>query len=150
MSRARKLDPVIEMARKATETELVKLGETNALLVQEQNQLDELMRYRDEYLARFRHDDPMVMSARKALELRGFLAQLDQAIHAQQLQVSQSQQRVNNQQNQWLEARNKEQALDSLMARYQADEQLKQQRREQRDNDEHTNAMWLRRNRDSD
>lgn len=148
MSRMRKLDPVIEVARKSTESALVKLGETNALLQQEQNQLNDLMQYRDDYLARFRRDDPLVMSARKALELRGFLAQLDQAIHAQQLQVNQSQQLVNRQQQNWLQARNKEQALDSLMAKYQAAEQHQQQRREQRDNDEHTTAIWLRTRRD--
>lgn len=148
MSRTRKLDPVIDMARKATESELIKLGEHNALLQREQNQLNDLMQYRDEYLARFRQGDPMQMSAKKALDLRGFLAQLDQAIQAQQLQVNHSQQIVNRQQQHWLQARNKEQALDSLMARYRADEEMKQQRREQRENDEHTNAMWLRSRRD--
>ncbi len=148
MSRTRKLDPVIDMARKTTESELIKLGEQNALLQREQNQLDDLMQYRDEYLARFRQGDPMQMSAKKALDLRGFLAQLDQAIQAQQLQVNQSQQVVNRQQQNWLQARNKEQALDSLMDRYRADEERKQQKREQRDNDEHTNAMWLRSRRD--
>jgi flagellar FliJ protein len=144
----RKLDPVIDIARKRTESELVKLGQSNALLQHEQNQLDDLMQYRDDYLARFRRDDPLVMSAKKALELRGFLAQLDQAIHAQQLQVNQSQSLVDRQQQNWLQARNKEQALDSLMAKYQANEQHQQQRREQRDNDEHTTAIWLRIRRD--
>lgn len=148
MSRTRKLDPVIEMARKVTQSELVKLGESNALLQRDQNQLDDLIRYRDEYLAKFRRDDPMVMSAKKALELRGFLAQLDQAIHAQQLQVNQSRQQLNKQQQNWLQAKNKEQALDALMARYHADEQTRQQRREQHENDEHTTAMWLRLHRD--
>jgi len=148
MSRMRKLDPVIEIARKRTESALFKLGESNALLQHEQNQLDDLMHYRDDYLARFRRDDPLVMSAKKALELRGFLAQLDQAIHAQQLQVNQSRQVVDRQQQNWIQARNKEQALDSLMAKYQANEQHQQQRREQRDNDEHTTALWLRMRRD--
>jgi len=148
MSRTRKLDPVIDMARKATESELIKLGEHNALLQREQNQLDDLIQYREEYLSRFRQGDPMQMSAKKALDLRGFLAQLDQAIQAQQLQVNQSRQVVDRQQQNWFQARNKEQALDSLMARYRADEDVKQQRREQRENDEHTNAMWLRSRRD--
>jgi flagellar FliJ protein len=147
MSRSRKLDPVIDMARKATETELGKLGETNALLQHAQSQLDDLLRYRDEYLARFREDDPMLMSARKALELRGFLAQLDQAIQAQQLQVNQSQQLLGRQQQNWQQARNKEQALDALMDRYRSDEQQRQLRQEQRENDEHTNARWLRQRR---
>jgi flagellar FliJ protein len=148
MSRTRKLDPVIDMARKATESELIKLGEHNALLQREQNQLDDLMQYREEYLSRFRQGDPMQMSAKKALDLRGFLAQLDQAIQAQQVQVNQSRQVVERQQQNWFQARNKEQALDSLMARYRADEDVKQQRREQRENDEHTNTMWLRSRRD--
>lgn len=148
MSRTRKLDPVMDMARKATESELIKLGEHNALLQREQNQLDDLMQYREEYLSRFRKGDPMQMSAKKALDLRGFLAQLDQAIQAQQVQVNQSRQVVERQQQNWLQARNKEQALDSLMARYRADENVKQQRHEQRENDEHTNAMWLRSRRD--
>lgn len=144
MSRSRKLDPVINMARQATETELGKLGETNALLQQAENQLDDLMRYRDEYLARFREGDPMLMSARKALDLRGFLAQLDQAIHAQQLQVNQSRELVNRQQQNWQQARNKEQALDSLMERYRTEEHHREQRHEQRENDEHTTTRWLR------
>lgn len=148
MSRARKLDPVIEMARKTTESELVKLGKHNALLQHEQNQLEELQRYRDEYLARFRQGDAQQMSAKKALDLRSFLAQLDQAIHAQQLQVEQNRQAVEKQQQTWLQVRIKEQALDSLKARYHADEQLNAQRREQRENDEYTNAMWLRSRRD--
>lgn len=145
MSRSHKLNPVIEIARKATETELIKLGETNALLQQEQSQLDDLVGYRQEYLNRFRQDDPTRMSAKKALDLRAFLAQLDQAIHAQQIQVNQSQTQVQHQQNNWFEAKNKEQAIDTLMARYKADELQQQQRHEQRENDEHTNAMWLRR-----
>lgn len=148
MSRVRKLDPVIEIARKGTESALAKLGETNALLQRDQNQLDELKQYRDDYLARFRRDDPLVMSAKKALDLRGFLVQLDQAIHAQQLQVNQSQKLVEREQKNWLQARNKEQALDTLMAKYQAAEQHQQQRQEQRDNDEHTTAIWLRTRRD--
>ena len=146
MSRSRKLNPVIDVARKASETELIKLGETNALLQQDQNQLEDLVGYRQEYLNRFRQDDPTLMSAKKALDLRAFLAQLDQAIHAQQVQVSQSQTRVQHQQKNWLEAKNKEQAIDALMARYKVDELQQQQRHEQRENDEHTNAMWLRRN----
>ena len=148
MSKSRKLDPVIEMARKATEQALISLGESNALLQRELTQLEELMQYRNEYLQRFRQNDPLVMSAKKALELRGFLAQLDQAIQSQEHQVSESRQRVDHQQADWIAARNKEQALDSLMSKYVADENHKQQRREQRESDEHTNANWLRLHRD--
>ncbi|SFK10233.1 flagellar export protein FliJ [Methylophaga sulfidovorans] len=144
MSRSRKLDPVIEMARKATESELQKLGQQNALLQQEQFQLDDLLQYRAEYLARFRQDDPMVMTAKKALDLRSFLAKLDQAILSQESQVKSANQKVVQQQQLWLQARNKEQAIDALMARYEATELKKQLKREQAETDEHTNGVWLR------
>lgn len=144
MSRSRKLDPVIEMARKATESELQKLGQQNALLQQEQFQLDDLLQYRAEYLARFRQDDPMVMTAKKALDLRSFLAKLDQAILSQESQVKSANQKVAQQQQLWLQARNKEQAIDALMARYEATELKKQLKREQAETDEHTNGVWLR------
>ncbi|WP_289283650.1 MULTISPECIES: flagellar export protein FliJ [unclassified Methylophaga] len=144
MSRSRKLDPVIEMARKATESELQKLGQQNALLQQEQFQLDDLRQYRAEYLARFRQDDPMVMTAKKALDLRSFLAKLDQAILSQESQVKSANANVERQQKLWLQARNKEQAIDALMARYEATELKKQLKREQVEMDEHTNSAWLR------
>jgi flagellar FliJ protein len=44
----------------------------------------------------------------------------------------------------WLQARNKEQAIDALMARYEATELKKQLKREQAEADEHTNGVWLR------
>lgn len=144
MSRSRKLDPVIEMARKATESELQKLGQQNALLQQEQFQLDDLRQYRAEYLARFRQDDPMVMTAKKALDLRSFLAKLDQAILSQESQVKSANANVERQQKLWLQARNKEQAIDALMARYEATELKKELKREQVEMDEHTNGAWLR------
>ena len=144
MSRSRKLDPVIEMARKATESELQKLGQQNALLQQEQFKLDDLLQYRAEYLSRFRQADPMVMTAKKALDLRSFLAKLDQAILSQESQVKSANEKVQRQQKMWLQARNKEQAIDALMARYEATELKKQLKREQVETDEHTNGVWLR------
>jgi len=144
MTRSRKLTPVVEMARKATETELVKLGQQNDVLLREQTQLDDLMRYREEYLAKFRQGDEMRMSAKKALELRAFLAQLDQAIHSQKQQVSNVQRHVQHQQQNWMQARNKEHAIDSLISRYKSEETKQTQRREQRENDEHTSTKWSR------
>jgi flagellar FliJ protein len=147
MSRANKLLPVKEMAQRQTENELAKLGQLNGALSRARSQLDELMHYRNEYLSRFRRSDIQTLPAKKNLELRAFLTHLDQAIQGQQQQVQQSQERVNLQQQQWQHAKNKEQAIDNLMIRYEAETALKQLKKEQRDSDEHTNAIWLRRHR---
>ena len=145
MKRSKKLEPVVHLKQKASHEALLKLGEVNSLLQKEQQQLDDLIRYREEYLARFRQEDPMVMNAKKALELRGFLIQLDQAIDAQREQVGRNQQRVKQQQASWLDARSKEQAVNSLVKRYQIIEAQKEAKREQHSTDEHAALQWRKR-----
>lgn len=144
MSRSKKLKPVVDIKVKATKDALLKVGEANAVWQTDKLQLEELQRYKIEYLDLFRRRDAVVMSAQKILELRGFLVQLDQAIQAQEQQVQSSYDGVKRQQALWLEARSKEQAIQSLVSRYQADENYQQEKQEQRDSDEHTNSQWLR------
>lgn len=147
MNRIRKLEPVAAMAHKASEAALVKLGQSNADLERDQLQLNELMRYRDEYLARFRQADPMIMTAKKALDLRSFLVQLENTINAQQLQVEQRRQQVAHHQQHWQAMRTKEQAVETLITRYQVENSQRELKREQNASDEFTNASWLRRRR---
>ena len=147
MKRSKKLLPVVGVAKRATEAALVKLGEANLLWTRDKQQLDDLHRYKAEYLARLRQSDQVMMSAQKVLELRGFLAQLDQAIHAQEQQVNASRKRLQYHQNIWQQARSKEQAMHSLVSRYHHEEMQVELKQEQQDNDERNTAQWLRKSR---
>jgi flagellar FliJ protein len=149
MRRSRKLIPVKDMAIRAEEAEMVTLSQLNDALFQAQAQLNDLIRYREEYLERFRRHDIHQLQAKKNLELRAFLAHLDQAIEGQQSQVEQHQLQVNTQQQRWLAAKNKLQAIQKLMDKYDADEALLQSRQSQRENDEYTQTLWLRRHHSS-
>lgn len=145
MSRSKKLQPVVKLARQETEQAVIKLAQVNRLCHQEQRQLHDLQHYRQEYLQRFRGADPLVMPARKAIELRNFLAQLDQAIALQEQQVKQILAQVTHQQQQWTQARSKQHAMQSLLERYQQEETQRQQRQEQRLSDEYSAQLWRRR-----
>ncbi len=144
MKRSKKLSPVVEVAVKAAEAALMKVGEANAEWQQDKQQLDDLHQYKGEYLAKFRQGDSLMISAQKMLELRAFLVQLDQAIAVQQEQVENSYKRVQYQQGLWLQARTKEQAMQTLVGRYKAEESLLEVRQEQLDNDEHNTSQWVR------
>ncbi|MBL4638133.1 MAG: flagellar export protein FliJ [Proteobacteria bacterium] len=144
MKRSKKLSPVVEVAVKAAERALLKVGEENTVWQQDKQQLDDLYRYKGEYLAKFRQGDSLMISAQKMLELRAFLVQLDQAIAAQQQQVENSYKRVQYQQTLWLQARTKEQAMQTLVGRYKAEESQQEVRQEQLDNDEHNTSQWVR------
>ena len=142
MKRSQKLQPVVHLVEKHTHDALLKLGEANSLLQREQQQLDDLIRYRGEYLAKFRQEDPLIMNAQKALELRGFLIQLDEAIEVQRQQVANNQKQVQLKQEIWREARSKQQAVNSLVKRYQSVEAKQVERKEQQANDEHASLRW--------
>jgi len=145
MKRSKRLSPVVGIAEKATETALINVGTANAAWLADKEQLDELHRYKQEYLDRFRRGDSLVMSAQKVLELRSFLAQLDQAIQAQEQQVKSRYAALAYQRTLWQKARSKEQAMQSLVGRYQNEEFKQEARQEQLDNDERNTSQWVRR-----
>lgn len=144
MKRSKRLGPVVDIAVKAAEVELLKMAEVNAVWQQDKQQLDDLHQYKGEYLAKFRQGDSLMISAQKMLELRAFLVQLDQAISVQQQQVENSYKKVQYQKTQWLQARTKEQAMQTLVGRYKAEESHQEVRQEQLDNDEHNTSQWVR------
>jgi flagellar FliJ protein len=147
MKRSKRLFPVVVIAAKDTEAALKKVGTANAAWLADKEQLDDLNGYRTEYLDRFRRGDTSVMSAQKVLELRSFLVHLDQAIEAQTQQVKAGYTALARQRVLWQQTSSKEQAMQSLVGRYQ-DEELKQEaRQEQLDNDERNTSQWVRRSR---
>ena len=144
MKRSKRLNPVVELAVKASEAALRRVGEANATWVGDKAQLDDLVKYKGEYLARFREGNQLTMSAQKVMELRAFLVQLDQAIASQERQVAQSLENLRQEQLMWKTVRSKEQAVQSLVTRYQQEEIHVEQKQEQLENDERNTTQWLR------
>ncbi len=144
MTRANKLIPVIEMAGRETDKAMQSLVQANNVLDQEKHQLDDLRRYREEYLQQFRQGDAIQMSARKAVDLRAFLAQLDNAIRMQQTHVERCFTQTQKQQQLWMQARTKQRSIESLKERYQKEAEQLLQKQEQRLADEHTSMLWSR------
>jgi len=145
MKRSKRLSPVVVIAAKDTEAALIKVGVANTAWLADKEQLDDLNRYRAEYLDRFRRGDTLVMSAQKVLELRSFLVHLDQAIEAQTQQVKSRYANLSRHRLLWQQARSKEQAMQSLVDRYQDEEFKQEARQEQLDNDERNTSQWVRR-----
>jgi flagellar FliJ protein len=144
MKRSQRLNPIVENAAKASEIALLKVGQVNAVWAQDSAQLTDLVQYKGEYLARFREGDQIAMSAQKVMELRAFLIQLDLAIGSQERLVETSLQMLQQQQQAWKAVRRKEQAVQSLVERYQQAEMKVELKQEQRENDERNTAQWLR------
>ena len=144
MARVKRLQPVMALAEQSTQSALGKVSQANAILLQDKRQLNDLLQYRNEYIARLRDNDPVSVSAKKALGLRGFLQQVEQAIIAQQQKVSAQQSQLKVAQQCWQQVKHKEQAIRSLMTRYHQQEAQHAAKQEQRQADERNTMMWLR------
>jgi flagellar FliJ protein len=144
MKRSERLSVVIELAAKATEEALLKVSQANAVWVQDKQQLADLNQYKGEYLAKLRDGNQAIMSGQKVMEFRAFLGQLDQAIIAQEHQIARSLGYLQQRQQTWRQVRIKEQAMQSLIERYQQEENQQLFRQEQNESDEHNTAQWLR------
>jgi flagellar FliJ protein len=114
-----------------------RLGE---LLASEQAcevKLEMLVQYRLEYRGRFMQAARDGMAPDAWRNYSGFIAKLDDAIHAQQNVVDQSKRQTANGQQQWVHERNRMKAFDALSQRQIQEEQRKQNKQEQNISDEH-------------
>jgi len=112
------------------------LGDAQSALTDAQQRLAELEGYREEYIKRFHVTGSVGMSAAQMMDYRAFLAKLDQAITEQGMAVGQAASLVEQQRQEWFARRGKVKMLDTVVARYQADELRDANRKEQGDQDE--------------
>ena len=100
-----------------------------------------LIRYRDDYLARFLEIARDGISPDRMRNYQAFVGRLDDAIAQQRTTLNDSQQRTASGQKAWVTHRNRARALDTLSQRHLAHERRQEEQREQKRSDE--NAMNL-------
>lgn len=110
--------------------------EANLAYRQQQQQLDELRRYREEYRSQMMDVGASGVSASRFNQFRGFLAKLDEAIKQQEQTLAQVGQECARRRQVWLEARAKTQIMDKVVSRCQDEEARSEARAEQKAVDE--------------
>ena len=110
--------------------------EANQAYRQQQQQLNELRRYREEYQNQMMDMGAGGITAARFNQFRGFLAKLDQAIKQQEQAVAQVGQECERRRQVWLEARAKTQIMDKVVDRALDEEARREERAEQKAVDE--------------
>jgi flagellar FliJ protein len=136
MKRSKRFKPVVKVAENHEQEAARVLGSAQQVLGQAEQRLAELENYRQEYISRFHTTGATGMSAAQMMDYRAFLVKLDQAIVEQGRVVKQAAAHVEQQRQEWFTRRGKVKMLDTVVARYQADERRDADRKEQGDQDE--------------
>jgi flagellar FliJ protein len=142
------------MARKSTRFQTVvryteskedkaakRLAESQANLVEQQNRLESLSQYKDEYAARFTQAGQQGMRASQVREYQAFMVKLQSAVDQQQRVVEVAVQHLEDSKKQWMLARNETRKTNTLLDRYLLQERRAQDKLEQKDSDERAQRM---------
>ena len=136
MKRSQRFKPVVKVAENREQEAARLLGDSQTMLDQAQQKLAELENYREEYIKRFHTTGAEGMSASQMMDYRAFMVKLERAITEQNKVVEQATVVVEQHRQEWFARRGKVQMLDTVVARYQTDEQRDADRKEQSDQDE--------------
>jgi len=132
MTRSKRIQPVVRIAENREQDAARVLGESLKQLEAQEQRLQELTLYRDEYTRRFQNHAGGGMVPARMQDFRAFLVQLNQAIDQQRDVVERVRRESEQCRHQWLDQRTRAKALDKVVERYQREELRDADRREQK------------------
>jgi flagellar protein FliJ len=137
MARQTAVRMLTDVAQNRTDAAARELGALMAQGKQLEEKLALLLKYRDDYQARFREAVKKGLDKAGWDNFHGFMDKLDAAIEQQQAGVAQLRKRMNAGETKWREARRTLESYDVLSRRYERTEARRLAQREQREQDEH-------------
>ncbi len=137
-SRAKRMKIVLTLAEKAEDQAAKQLKEHAELLQSEQQQLQNLNDYSQQYLDSYRSLKTGV-SARNMMNYSGFISRLADAIKEQQAKIQRMQQGLDKLKHQWSITHQKRKALEDLIERLKKEESVLLEKRLQKELDELAN-----------
>ena len=133
MRSSKKLQPVANLA-KLNERSAAKLhGSVLRELQKQENQLNELINYRNQYLNAFKTASETGLSAIQMQDYRIFLQRLDDAIQQQQQNVINGRQNTQSSQAKWMDTQNQSKMINKVVENRQQLENQQVEKREQRE-----------------
>jgi flagellar FliJ protein len=136
MTRARRMMPVQKVLDQKEKERAGALGAARTRLAAAEKKLKELEQYRQDYEQTFKKRAKAGQSARALRDFQVFLARLEQAIQQQQQLVAANREDVSGRSAHWQSAARQVKALDVVLDRWQGEERLASNRREQKEVDE--------------
>lgn len=132
------LQVAMQVAQSHEDAAVKALVESRQGCVDLQNRLQQLLVFRNSYAHLFQTEGCDGISARRFQDYAVFLNSLDQGIHQSQRQLDRLQQELYLQQQHWRRTHAKTKALEGVIERGRKEQLRREDRREQRDTDEHS------------
>lgn len=136
MTRSKRLSPVLKLAESKQRDAVQVMAKARRRLNHYEEKLNELRKFHEEYSNAYRHSQSGVISATQLQETQKFLRQLDEGIAVMSEKVTGQKQLNLRDEQQWLLAKNRTDALDKLITKIQGVERNIRDNREADEVDE--------------
>ena len=136
MKRSDRLDMVQQMAARTERERAEKVGASERHLVEMQQKLTALEKYRTEYEAGFQSRAGAGVDVVGMRDFQTFLARLGEALAQQRDLVTLAQRALDAERSQWREAAQRQHVVETLAERWQGEETRAANRRDQNESDE--------------
>lgn len=135
MKKSQRLKVIIDLHARQEQDALQALGRSQQKLREQQAQLENLQKYRQEYNASFAEQQRAGMNVNQLLEFRAFADKLDKAIDGQQLAVSAQERELLKARKHWEESHQRTKSLQKVSDLALAEELKVENKREQLEQD---------------
>jgi len=145
MLRSRRLEVVLTLEQRKEKDALEQMGEARKLVDQQRQQIDDLNNYQQEYRNQIRSAQHGVVPVIRLQAWQAFIAQLDQVIVQQQIQLEQLEQVYEARRREWQQAWERRRGMEKYIESCQQQEQRERDLQEQKQSDEAAGRQFARR-----
>ncbi|VAW87676.1 hypothetical protein MNBD_GAMMA18-2263 [hydrothermal vent metagenome] len=136
MKKSARLASVVKMAESEEHKAMQAYGQCQQQLEEHKGRLGQLVEYRSEYLAQFHERAGEGISVRQMQSYRAFISQLDRGIEEQGRVIDAMKLDLESKRREWFGKRTKTQAIDKVVEQHITNEQVLDNKREQKESDE--------------
>lgn len=148
MAKQTPLEMLTEIQEEKVEEALNLVAVCQQTLDQAIEQRETLFQYREDYEEQFRVQARAGIRPTHLHNYHAFLSKLNQAIHQQEIIVTQLERQLEKRQGEWVEEKSQLRAYETLQERQRKELEAKENRREQKLSDEHGTKKFLERKRE--
>ncbi len=140
MKKSVRLASVVKIAESEEHKAMQSYGQYQQRLEEQKGHLGQLVEYRSEYLAQFQQRAEVGISVQQMQRYRAFISQLDSGIEEQNRVIGSIKLDLEAKRREWFSKRTRTQAIDKVVEQHLTNEQLQDNKREQKENDEYSQA----------
>ncbi len=141
MTRSQRLRPIASMKQKEQLNSARILSEGFNELKMREERLIELTHYRDDYLNKFQQLTQVSASIERVRHYKEFIARLNQSIVLQNQRVVDAKRKIELKKVHWQQARARSDAFDKVVDRYRDEENQLNEKRNQKETDDHAQRV---------